>query len=177
MKKGILAIALITGASYLMTSCGNQEASHKETDHTEETHEHDTHGDHGHDHDAMMEEAADSDLLPVAEGAKVFFANLEDGATVTSPVKVEFGVEGMEVEPAGILNEGKGHHHIIINGSHIERGTGVPADSLNIHYGGGQTETELELPAGTHTLTMQFADGLHQSYGEQMSATISITVE
>lgn len=175
MKKGILAIALITGASYLMTSCGNQEASHKETDNSEEMHEPEVNSDH--DHEAMMEEAAKSDLLPVPEGAKVFFANLEDGATVTSPVKVEFGVEGMEVEPAGALNEGKGHHHIIINGSHIERGTGVPADSLNIHYGAGQTETELELPVGTHTLTMQFADGLHQSYGEQMSATISVTVE
>lgn len=175
MKKGILAIALITGASYMMTSCGTKEAKHDEAEHTEETHEHDEHSDH--DHEAMMEEAASSDLLAVAEGAKVFFVNIEDGQTVTSPLKVEFGVEGMAVEPAGVLNEGMGHHHIVINGSHIERGTGVPADETNIHYGAGQLETELELPVGTHTLTMQFADGLHQSYGEQMSSTITVTVE
>lgn len=177
MKKGILAIALITGASYLMVSCGSKEINNEETEHSEEMHEQDEHADHNHD--AMMEAAEEegSDLLQVAEGAKVFFANLKDGQTVTSPVKVEFGVEGMEVEPAGELHEGMGHHHIIINGSFLERGTAVPADSVNIHYGAGQTETELELPAGTHTLTMQFADGYHQSYGEQMSATISVTVE
>jgi hypothetical protein len=90
---------------------------------------------------------------------------------------VQFGIEGMEVEPAGDLNEGKGHHHVIINGTALDRGTMVPADSLNIHYGKGQTETELDLPKGEHTLTMQFADGYHQSYGEQMSATINVIVE
>jgi hypothetical protein len=175
MKKGILAIALITGASYMMTSCGNKETKHVEAEQTEEIHEHDEHA--GHDHEEMMEEAAKSNLLAVAEGAKVFFANIEDGQTVSSPVKLEFGIEGMTVEPAGALNEGMGHHHIIIDGSHIERGTGVPADETNIHYGAGQIEAEIELPIGTHTLTMQFADGLHQSYGEQMSSTITITVE
>jgi hypothetical protein len=90
---------------------------------------------------------------------------------------VEFGIEGMEVEPAGELNEGKGHHHIIINGDAIERGSVVPADETNIHFGKGQTSTEMELAPGEYTLTMQFADGAHQSYGEQMAATISVTVE
>ncbi len=177
MKKGILAIALITGASYLMVSCGSKEMNNEETERSEEMHESDEHADH--DHDAMMEAAEEegSDLLPVTEGAKVYFANLEDGQTVTSPFKVEFGVEGMEVEPAGALNEGKGHHHIIINGGPLDRGIIVPADSVNIHFGKGQTETELDLPAGNHMLTMQFADGYHQSYGLQMSATIKITVE
>lgn len=175
MKKlNILAIAL----GVFLASCGD---TAKKTEEKEMTHDemHEEGVDHeGHsDHDAMAEEAEESDLLAVPEGAKVFFANLEDGQKVTSPVKVEFGVEGMEVQPAGELNEGKGHHHIIINGAPLERGTVVPADSTNIHYGKGQLETELELPAGEHTLTMQFADGYHQSYGPQMSATISVVVE
>ncbi|MCB0802230.1 MAG: DUF4399 domain-containing protein [Flavobacteriales bacterium] len=174
MKKQILVVALITSASYFMTSCGAPEAKQEEAVQTEETHDHD-HADH--DHDAMMEEAADTELLPVAEGAKVFFANLKDGQTVKSPVKIVFGVEGMTVKPAGELTEGTGHHHIIIDGAFLARGEAVPADSLNIHYGGGQTEAEIELAPGKHTLTMQFADGLHQSYGEQMSATITVNVE
>ena len=134
---------------------------------------------HGHDHDhaAMEEMAEEAEMAPIPEGARVFFANLEDGQTVSSPVKVVFGVEGMEVEPAGELHEGKGHHHLIINGAPLERGVVVPADSVNIHYGKGQTETEITLPAGEHSLTMQFADGYHQSYGEQMSATIKVTVK
>lgn len=171
MKKiNVLAIAL----GLFVASCGD---TPKATDENEMEQE-EMHDDHaGHDHDAMMGKAADSEPVAIPEGARVFFANLEDGQVVTSPFKVQFGVEGMEVEPAGALNEGKGHHHIIIDGSALERGTIVPADSVNIHYGKGQTETELELNKGEHTLTMQFADGYHQSYGEQMSATIKVVVE
>lgn len=122
------------------------------------------------------EEAA-PDYLAVPEGANVHFVNLENGATVSSPVHVEMGVEGMTVKPAGEMEEGTGHHHIIINKGHISKGKVVPADEMNIHYGAGQTETDLDLEPGTYTLTMQFANGAHQSYGEQMSATVEITVE
>lgn len=113
----------------------------------------------------------------VPENAKVFFANLNDGDTLSSPFLVEFGIEGMEVEPAGEVHEGKGHHHIIINNSFIEFGGTVPADSVNIHYGGGQTSDSLDLNPGNYSLTMQFADGFHRSYGEQLSATIEVVVK
>lgn len=130
--------------------------------------------------DAAKEQEAENnetEELTVPEDARVFFANLQSGDEVSSPLELEFGVEGMEVEPAGELNQGKGHHHIIINGGFLDQGTVVPSDSLNIHYGKGQTSTTLELPQGKHTLTMQFADGYHQSYGEQMSATIEVVVK
>lgn len=176
MKKRVLAIALIAGISFFWTACGNAEHSGEES-HDTEMHEHED--GEMHDHEAMMEEAEEesNELLPVPEGANVFFANLEDGQTVTSPLEIKFGVNGMEVEPAGELHEGKGHHHIIIDGAALDRGIAVPADSVNIHYGQGQTETSLELSPGEHTLTMQFADGYHQSYGPQMSATIKVIVE
>ena len=174
MKKiNVLAIAL----GVFLASCGEapKNVKEKEMNH-DEMHEEGV--DHeGHDHDAMVEKAAEAEPVAIPEGAKVFFANLKDGQKVSSPLKVEFGVEGMEVEPAGALNEGKGHHHILINGAALERGAIVPADSTNIHFGKGQLETELDLPAGKHILTMQFADGYHQSYGEQMSATITVVVE
>ncbi len=179
-------MALAFTIAISMAACGgqgeasqDQEGAHQEEemhDHGDSMHSHDE-GTEDHDHEAMMEAAEGSDLLAIPEGAKVFFANLQDGQKLSSPVKVEFGIEGMEVEPAGELNEGKGHHHIIIDGNFIERGVIVPADSMNIHFGKGQTETELELSAGKHTLTMQFADGYHQSYGEQMSATITVEIE
>ena len=126
------------------------------------------------------ESAAGTEEAPKAAESKVepevYFILPRDGDTVSSPVKVTMGVRGMEVEPAGQVNEGKGHHHLVINGSYIEKGTVVPADSTHIHYGKGQTEVELELPPGNHSLTMQFADGVHVSYGEPMSSTIQITV-
>jgi hypothetical protein len=108
---------------------------------------------------------------------RVFFVAPENGATLSSPVKVKMGVEGMTVEKAGTLKPGTGHHHIIVNSSSIAEGAVVPADSQHIHFGGGQTETELTLPPGKHKLTLQFADGMHKSYGEDLSATIEITVE
>jgi hypothetical protein len=107
----------------------------------------------------------------------VYFANLEDGAEVSTTFKVEMGVKGMEVEPAGEVVKGKGHHHIVIDGSFIPAATVVPANETNIHYGKGQTETELTLAPGKHTLTLQFANGLHQSYGEAWSKTITVTVK
>jgi hypothetical protein len=107
----------------------------------------------------------------------VYFANLEDGAEVGTTFTVEMGVKGMEVEPAGEVMKGKGHHHIVIDGSFISTGTTVPANATNIHYGKGQTETELNLSPGKHTLTLQFANGLHQSYGEAWSKTITVNVK
>lgn len=135
------------------------------------------HQEMNHSKESTMVPGDGTDLLPIPEGARVFFTNLKDGDKVNSPVHIEFGVEGMEVEPAGQLAQNKGHHHIQVDGSFIERGKVVPTSETSIHYGKGQTQTQLELSSGAHTLTLQFADGVHQSYGEQMSATISIVVE
>ena len=111
------------------------------------------------------------------EGASVFFVNLIDGEIVTSPFKVKMGVEGINVHPAGELIEGTGHHHILINEGPTPAGTAVPADDTHIHFGGGQTETDLDLAPGVYTITLQFADGLHRSYGEGMSVSIEVEVE
>jgi hypothetical protein len=107
----------------------------------------------------------------------VFFVEPADGATVKSPLKVSFGVKGMTVKPAGTLEEGTGHHHLIVGPAGIEPGQAVPKDETHIHYGAGQTEAEVELAAGKHKLTMQFADGNHLSYGPALSTTITVTVE
>ena len=110
--------------------------------------------------------------------ASVFFQNLKDGDTLNSPFTVEMGVEGMEVEAAGAFKEGFGHHHIIVNCTPIAEDSIVPAeDKIHNHYGKGQTETDLELESGNYCLTLQFADGFHKSYGEELSKTINIVVE
>ncbi|MBR8652197.1 DUF4399 domain-containing protein [Achromobacter sp. Marseille-Q0513] len=108
---------------------------------------------------------------------KVYFVEPKDGATVDSPVKVKFGVDGMAVKPAGDMTAGTGHHHLIVDGKPVPKGEVVPTDDTHIHFGKGQTETELKLAPGKHTLTMQFADGAHRSYGPDLSSTISVTVK
>jgi len=107
----------------------------------------------------------------------VYFVNLKDGDKLKSPVVIQMGVRGMTVEPAGKVEEGKGHHHIIIDDAFIEKGQVVPMDKTHLHFGKGQTTDTLQLSPGEHTLTLQFANGVHDSYGKEWSKTISITVE
>lgn len=107
----------------------------------------------------------------------VSFLEPSDGATVTSPFKVKFAVSGMEIKPAGDMSANTGHHHLLINATSVKSGEVVPADETHLHFGKGQTETEVKLAPGTYKLTMQFANGLHQSYGEGMSKTITVTVK
>jgi hypothetical protein len=123
---------------------------------------------------------------PAPQGAFVYFIDLEDGATVSAPVVVRMGVNGMGVAPAGTEKEGTGHHHLLLNRPPMGEGAdgaeewtyGIAADDNHIHYGGGQTETALDLAPGTHTLQMVFGDMNHVPFGPQMvSQVITITVK
>jgi hypothetical protein len=107
----------------------------------------------------------------------VFFIEPKDGATVTSPVHVKFGVEGMKIVPAGTMTENTGHHHLLIDSGPVQKGVVIPANDKSLHYGKGQTEADVPLTPGDHTLTMQFGDGAHRSYGPEMSQTIKVHVK
>jgi hypothetical protein len=130
-----------------------------------------------------MNQAADSSkmITPVPDipaGAKVFFKNLKDGESVKSPFKVEMGVDGMKLDTAGAIVSGSGHHHLFIDAENsLAKGTVVPKDSTHLHFGKAQAETKLTLAPGEHKLTLQFADGIHRSYGSQLSATIKVKVK
>ncbi len=106
----------------------------------------------------------------------VYFINLKEGDTIKTPFNIEMGIRGMMVEPAGKSTVGRGHHHLIIDGSFIEKGKMVPKDKTHIHFGKAEILYKIELKPGHHTLTLQFADGMHKSYGGDWSKTISITV-
>lgn len=112
----------------------------------------------------------------------VYFIEPKAGAKLTSPFTVKMGVHGMIVKPAGQLEIGTGHHHLIINDKKVVKAGGipemgvVPADENNIHFGKGEEEYVANLPVGKHTLTLQFADGAHRSFGPKWSKTIQVTV-
>ena len=117
------------------------------------------------------------DMAKPPAGAFVKITSPANGATVKSPVKVAMAVHGMEINPAGPLKEGTGHHHLVIDTIPPAAGVAVPADAQNLHFGKGQTEAELTLSPGIHTITAAFADGVHRVYGPQMTDTIIIKVE
>ena len=100
-----------------------------------------------------------------------------DGATVSSPFKVRFGAQGLTVAPAGEVAANSGHHHLLINLDALPEGQSVPFTEQHLHFGKGQTETEVSLKPGSYKLTAQFANGAHQSYGKPLSQTITITVK
>ena len=101
--------------------------------------------------------------------AKVYFVNLKDGDVVSNPVKVIFGLSGMGVAPAGVEKKNTGHHHLFINRPALgkaqdgkeELDFNIPADEKHVHFGGGQTETTLNLKPGKNTLQLVLGDMNH----------------
>lgn len=135
---------------------------------------------------ALTATMAFADRTVAPDGASVYFINIEDGATVSSPVKIAFGLSGMGVAPAGTEKDNTGHHHILINRAPLGEGPdgaeelefGLPADDNHKHFGGGQTEVELDLPAGTHSLQLVLGDLNHVPHDPPVtSKVITITVE
>jgi hypothetical protein len=117
---------------------------------------------------------------PAPPGAAVYFISPKDGDTVTSPFKVQFGLSGMGVAPAGVDKPKTGHHHLIIDTtlSPEELKQPIAADAQHVHFGGGQTETMLTLPPGKHTLQLVLGDWSHIPFDPPiMSPVITVTVK
>ena len=168
--KDIKKLGFLVFTTLYVAACNNSSTDNTST-------EHDMNMEHEH------QSAEISTAVEIKDGQEVYFPNLVDGQEITLPFVVEFGVKGMEVEPAGVVNVDKGHHHLLVDTEPIEGGKMVPMNETNVHFGKGQTSDTLQLSKyptltpGKHTLTLQFADGIHNSYGPKMSKTITITVK
>ncbi|MCK0536135.1 DUF4399 domain-containing protein [Alcanivorax quisquiliarum] len=136
-----------------------------------------TGGDDAHARHALEPQGLPRSTAPA--DARVFFIEPADGASVTSPVTLEFGLEGMDVVPAGTNKPDSGHHHLLINVTDLPpMDFPLPATEQVIHYGGGQTEATLELAPGEYRLQLVLGDHLHIPHDPPvMSDAITITVE
>lgn len=100
-----------------------------------------------------MPALADGGVSKSPEGAQVYFIYPQDGDTVGSSFKVQFGLSGMEIAPAGTDQAGTGHHHLLIDMEKLPNLDEALAATEHIkHFGGGQTEAALNLEPGKHTL-------------------------
>jgi hypothetical protein len=114
---------------------------------------------------------------PSPPGAAAYIVSPADGEAVASPVRVLFGLRGAGVIPAGIEREGAGHHHLLIDTGLPDLGLPIPADDNHRHFGAGQTEVEIELSPGTHTLQLLLGDERHIPHDPPiMSERITIEV-
>ena len=111
-------------------------------------------------------------------GTELYIISPKDGATVSSPVRVLFGLRGMGVAPAGVDMPNTGHHHLVIDAPLPDLNAPLPTSKHNLHFGGGQTETSLELSDGKHTLQLVLGDKNHvPQLPPVVSKQISITVK
>ena len=108
---------------------------------------------------------------------KVYFINLQDGDVLKSPFLVQFGLEGKGIAPAGVDIENTGHHHLLINVDEIDYSSPIPSTSQHLHFGLGQTETNLDLPSGKHKLQLILGDKHHVPHQPPLtSKIIEVTV-
>ena len=98
------------------------------------------------------------------------FENVKDGDVLSSPINLEFGVKGFESAPLGSPVEGVGHHHLLVNRDSIMEGAVIPGYVNYIHFGDDEIRGTIESETGNYLVTLQFADGVHQIFGEKMSA-------
>ena len=113
---------------------------------------------------------------PAPEGAKVSIISPADGATVDKTFTVKFGFEGMKLAPAGDQTPNTGHHHLLIDVDQpIAAGQVIPADANHVHFGKAQTEAEVTLAPGKHTLQLELADKNHMTF-EPVIVSKKITV-
>ncbi len=111
--------------------------------------------------------------------AKAFFVNIKDGDTVTSPLKIAFGISGMEIAPAGTDKPNTGHFHLLIDTelTDDQKKLPIPKDEQHLHFGKGQTEASIDLKSGKHTLQIVMGDGNHMLHNPPvMSEKITVTV-
>jgi hypothetical protein len=116
-------------------------------------------------------------LTPSRPGAEAYFVDLKDGATVPEKFKIHFGLKNMVVAPAGSDVPNSGHHHLLIDTVLPPLNRPIPNDFHHLHFGGGQTETEITLKPGPHTLQLLLGDKDHLPHSPAvMSPRIHINV-
>lgn len=126
---------------------------------------------------SMLATAADGipRSAPPAD-AQVSIVSPKDGATVDKTFTVKFAMQGLKLAPATDQTPGTGHHHLLVDQKALpDARLPIPATSNVIHYGKAQTETELTLPAGKHTLQLVAGDKLHMQFDPTVASKV-ITV-
>jgi hypothetical protein len=110
---------------------------------------------------AYGQDKATGGPTPSPAGAMVYFIDLKTGATIPPKVLVHFGLRGMGLAPAGVDRQNSGHHHLLIDTELPPLDAPIPNDFNHLHFGSGQTEAEISLTPGEHTLQLLLGDMNH----------------
>jgi uncharacterized protein DUF4399 len=119
---------------------------------------------------------------PKAGRVRVFFVEPKNNATVSSPVHLKFGAEGIEIAavPPGELTTtrpGVAHYHVGIDQSCLAPGKNIVKGTPSwVHLGDGKSEFDTQLSPGRHRLALQLGDDLHNTIRGACS-TITVNVK
>jgi hypothetical protein len=126
---------------------------------------------------AFAQSKATGGPTPSPEDARVYFVDLKDGATIGAQTTIHFGLRGMGVAPAGSDKANSGHHHLLIDTELPPLDEPIPSDPNHMHFGAGQTEVDLALAPGPHTLQLLLGDKNHIPHSPPVvSELIHVTV-
>jgi Domain of unknown function (DUF4399) len=127
---------------------------------------------------ALTPLALAQERTPSPAGAEAYIISPKNGATVHNPVRIQFGLKGMGIAPAGVKFDNTGHHHLLIDTpAPSDLSAPLPATDKIVHFGKGQTEASITLPPGKHTLQLLLGDQNHVPHDPPLlSKKISITV-
>ena len=163
-RRNYVPLAISAAAFLMLGACGQQDAEPVAAENPAA--------------DTTMSEPMEMPRTASAEGARVFFISPADGDTVSNPIAVEFGIEGMSVVAAGVNEDHSGHHHLLVDTDVPDTVLPIPADAHHIHFGDASTATELTLAPGEHTLRLLLGDHLHIPHDPPVvSDPITIRVE
>ena len=112
-------------------------------------------------HVRVDEKTVETPRTPAPANASAFFVDLKDGATIPTHSHIKFGATGITIAPAGQETPNSGHFHLLIDTGLPDLDREIPSDPNHIHYGRAQTETDLTLTPGPHTLQILLGDYAH----------------
>ncbi|MEZ5565770.1 MAG: DUF4399 domain-containing protein [Gammaproteobacteria bacterium] len=171
MKLHSLYIALFAATALGLSACGQPKPAASNAPESAETPANPS-------SEAPVATAPALPRTPAPAGASVSILSPRNGDEVTSPVKVVFDIQGMVLAPAGDPTPDSGHHHLLIDTPLPDLSQPIPADDQHIHFGKAQTEAEVTLTPGTHTLQLLLGDTHHVPHNPPvMSTPITITVK
>ena len=169
MKKSSLTLLSVAVLGLCLTACGKPPAPAAGTPAESQA---------AQSQAAQSQAAAPVPRNPSPDGASVAILSPANGAVVSSPVKVVFDLQGMVLAPAGDPTPNSGHHHLLVDVPAPDLGQPLPKDAQHLHFGQAQTEAEITLPPGQHTLQLVLGDSNHVPHNAPLlSVPITITVQ
>lgn len=117
---------------------------------------------------------------PAPKNAWLYIGWPNNGEVIAAgkPFRVWFGLRNMGVAPKGVSFPNTGHHHLLIDTDLPPANEVIPNDRNHLHFGAGETETQIELPPGKHTLQLIMGDDKHIPHNPPIvSRKITITVK